>query len=101
MAPTCSNKNCSARCHQACNALPINQTRHAKDYGCSVIWKSPPHGTGIAEIIMPPAPVYQQPNRPSEVGKSYSICMNPLHTRYANLAYHSQSHTAVNHTADS
>ena len=87
-APTCSNKNCSACCHQACNGLSISQTRHAKDSGRSIIWKCPQHGSGTAEVIIPPAPVYEQPNQPSAVGKSCSVCMNPIHTRYADLAYH-------------
>ena len=41
MAPTCSNGNCSACCHQACNGLSIDQTCHAKDSGwssCSSLW---------------------------------------------------------------
>ena len=88
MAPTCSNENCSARCHQACNGLSISQTRHAKDCGCSIIWKCPHHASGIAEVITPPAPVYEQPNRPSAIEKSCSVCMNPIRTRYADLAYH-------------
>ena len=80
MAPTCSNENCSARCHQACNGLSIAQTRHTKDSGCSINWKCPQHGSGIAEAIIPPIPVYEQP--------SCSVCMNPICTRYADLAYH-------------
>ena len=81
MAPTCSDENFNARCHQAC-------TRHAKDSGRSITWKCPQHGTEIAEIIIPPAPIYEQPNRPSASGKSCSVCKNPIRTRYANLAYH-------------
>ena len=88
MAPTCSNENSSARCHQACNSLSISHTHHAKDSGCSIIWKCLQHGCGIAEVIIPPAPVYEQPNRPSAVGKSCFICMNSICTRYADLAYH-------------
>ena len=88
MAPTCSNENCSARCHQACNVLSIDQTRHAKDSGRSIIWKCPQHSSGIAEVIIPLAPVYEQANRPSAVGKSCSICMNHIRTRYTDLAYH-------------
>ena len=88
MAPTCSNENCSARCHQACNGLSISQTRHAKDSGHSIIWQCPQHGSGIAEVIIPPPPVYEQPNRPSAVGKSCSVCMSPIRTRSADLAYH-------------
>ena len=88
MASTCSNKNCSACCHQACNGLSTGQTRHAKDSGCSILWKCPQHGSGIAKVIIPQAPVYEQPNRPSAVGKSCSVCMNPIRTRYADLAYH-------------
>ena len=88
MAPTCANKNCSARCHQACNGLSIGQTHHAKDSDCSITWKCPQHGSGIAEVIISPAPVYEQPNLPSAVGKSCSVCMNPIRTRYVDLAYH-------------
>ena len=43
-APTCSIKNCNFQCHQACNGLSIHQTRHAKNYGCSITWKCPQHG---------------------------------------------------------
>ena len=88
MAPTCSDKNCNARCHQACNGLSIGQTRHAKDSGRSITWKYPQHSVGITEIIIPPAPVYERPNRPSAVGKSCSVSKNPICTRYADLAYH-------------
>ena len=88
MAPTCSNENCSTRYHQAFNGLSTGQTRHAKDSGRSIIWKCPQHGSGIAEVIISPTPVYEQPNRPSAVGKSCSVCMNPIRTRYADLAYH-------------
>ena len=88
MAPTCSNENCSAQCHQACNGLSTGQTHHAKDSGCSIIWKCLQHGSGIAEVIIPPALVYEQPNRPFAVGKSCSVCMNPICTHYADLAYH-------------
>ena len=81
MEPTCSNKNCSARCHQACNGLSTGQTRHAKDSVCSIIWKCLQQGSGITEVIIPPNPVYEQPNRSSAVGKSCSVCKNPIHTR--------------------
>ena len=33
------------------------------------------------------APVYEQPNQPSAVGKSCYVCTNPICTRYADLAY--------------
>ena len=88
MAPTYSYENCNVRCHQACNGLPIGQTRHTKDSGHSITWKFPPHGTGIAEIIIPPAPVYKQPNRSSSVGKSCSVCKNSIRIHYDDLAYH-------------
>ena len=76
VAPTCSEENCNARCHQACNGL-------SKDSGRSITWKCPQHGTGITEIIIPPAPVYEQPNRPPAVGKSCSVCKNRIRTRCA------------------
>ena len=88
MAPTCSDESCNARCHQVCNGLSTNHTRHAKNSGRSITWKCPQHGTGIVEIIIPPAPVYELPNRPSSLGKSYSVCKNPICTRYADLAYY-------------
>ena len=87
MTPTCSNENCSARCQQACNGLCMGQTRHAKDSGYSITWKYPQYGSGIVEIVMPPAPVYARRNRPSAAGKSCSVCKNPIRTRYADLAY--------------
>ena len=96
MAPTCSNENLSAQYHQACNGLSTGQTCHAKDSGCSIIWKCPQHGSGIVEVIIPPTPVYEQPNRPSAVGKSCSVCVNPIHTRYADLAYHCASPSSDN-----
>ena len=88
MAPTYSCENCNARCHQACNGLPIGLPRHAKDSGHPITGKCPPHGTGIAEIIIPPAPVFEQPNRSSAVGKSCSVCKNPIRIHYDDLAYH-------------
>ena len=88
MAPTCSVENCNARCHQACNGLSFYQTHHAEISGRSIIWKCPQHGTGIAEIIAPTPPVYEIPSRPSAVGKSCSVCKNPIWTRYADLAYY-------------
>ena len=86
--PTCYDKNCNARCHQACNGLSISQTRHVKRSGCSITWKCPQYGTGIAKIIIPPAPVHELPNRSSAIGKSCFVCRNPIHTHYADLAYH-------------
>ena len=88
MTPTCFAENCNARCHQACNGLSIHQTRHAKNSGCSITWKCLQQGTGIAEIIAPPPPVYEIPIRPSAVGKFCSVCKNPIWTRYADLAYY-------------
>ena len=96
MAPTCSNENCSAHCHQVCNGLSISQTLNAKDSGRSIIWKCPQHSSGIAEVIVPPAPVYEQPNRASPVGKSCSILRNPIRTRFADLAYHCASPSCGN-----
>ena len=86
MAPTCSLENCNAQCHQACNGLSIHQTRHAKSIGHSITWKCPQQGTGIAEIITPLPPVYEVPSRPA-VGKSCSVCKNPIRARYVDLAY--------------
>ena len=88
MAPTCFAENCNSRCHQACNGLSIHQTRHAKNSGRSITWKCLQHGSGIAEIIAPPPPVYEIPSRPSAICKSCSVCKNPIRTRYADLAYH-------------
>ena len=85
-APTCSVTNCNARCHQACNGLSINQTRHAKSFGRKITWKCPQYGTGIAEIIIQPPPVYEMPNRPFATGKRCSVCTNPIRSRYADLA---------------
>ena len=86
--PTCSFENCNAWCHQACNCLSNHQTRHAENSGCSITWKCPQHGTGIAKIITPPPPVYEVPSRPSAVGKSCSVCKNPIGARYVDPAYH-------------
>ena len=38
--PTCSDKNCNARCHQICSSLSHSQTCHAKNCGHSITWKS-------------------------------------------------------------
>ena len=88
MAPTCSDENCNAHCHEACNGSSTGQTRLAKNSGCSVTWKCPQHGTGIAQIVMPSALVYERPNCSSAVGKSCSVCKNPIRTHYPHLAYH-------------
>ena len=61
VAPTCSNKNCSARYHKKPVMLYQRQTHHAKDSGRSVIWKCLQHGSGITKVI-PSAPIYEQPN---------------------------------------
>ena len=48
MAPTCSETNCYARCHQAFNGLTSNQDQHAKFCGRFITWKCSQHCTGIA-----------------------------------------------------
>ena len=88
MAPTCSVENCNTRCHQACNGLSIHQICHGENSGRSITWKCPQHGTGIAEIFASLFPVYEIPSLPSAVGKSCSVCKNPIWTHYADLAYH-------------
>ena len=87
MAPTCFDKNCNARCHQGWDGLSIRETHRTKNSGNSITLKCPQHGTGIAEIIIPPTPVYEPPNFLSAVGKSCSVCKNPIPTHYADLAY--------------
>ena len=85
---TCFNANCNAWCHQACNGLSTNQTRHTKICGCSIItWECPQHGTGIVKIFTPPPPVYELPSCPA-TGKPWSLCKNPICSFYDNLAYH-------------
>ena len=37
---------------------------------------------------LPPTPIYEQPNRPSVVGKSCSNCSNHIHSCFVDLAYH-------------
>ena len=54
----------------------------------SPTWKCHQHGLGIAEIVMPPTPVYERPNRPSAARKPCSVCKNSICTRYVDLAYH-------------
>ena len=88
MAPKRSDENCNAQCHQACNGLSASQTRHAKNCGRSITWKCPQHGIGITKVVTSPPPVYEFPSRRSAVGKSCSVCKNPIRTRYADLAYH-------------
>ena len=87
-APTCSDTNCNARCHQACNGLSTNQSFQAKNCGRTITWKCPQHGIGIAEIFIPPPPVHELPSRPSAAGKFCSVCKNPIRSRYTDLAYH-------------
>ena len=67
-----------------------------KKSGRSITWKCPRHGTGITEITIPNPPVYEVPSRPSTVGKSCSICKNPICTRYADLAHHCGNPTCDN-----
>ena len=88
IAPTWSDKNCNAGCHQAYNGLSINQTWYGKNSGRSITWKCPQYGSGITEIVIPPPPIYELPSRPSAVGKSCFVCKNPIRTRDADLAYH-------------
>ena len=71
-------------CHQACNGLTTNQTRHAKSSGRTITCKCPQYGTSIAKIIIPSPPS----SRPSAAGKLCSVCNNPIRYRYADLAYH-------------
>ena len=95
-APTGSVTNCNARCHQACNGLSINQTRHAKSCGSNITWKCLQHGTGIAEIIIPPPPVYEMPDCPFAAGKLCSVCKNPNRSRCTNLTYHCADPSSIN-----
>ena len=44
--------------------------------------------SGIAQIVIPPPPVYKIPSRPSPAGKLCSVCKNPIGSRYAKLPYH-------------
>ena len=44
---------------------------------------------------MPSAPVYEQPNRLSAARKFCSVCKNPIHTRYADLACKNVCHLAA------
>ena len=49
----------------------------------------------IAEIIIPPPPVYVLPS-PSVAGKLCSVCNNPICSRYADLAYHCEGPSCHN-----
>ena len=60
--------------------LTTNQTRHVK-----FCWRPI---AGIAETIIPPSSLFELPSRPSAAGKLYSVCDNPIRSRYADLAYH-------------
>ena len=51
IAPTWSDKNCNAGCHQAYNGLSINQTCYGKNSGLSITWKCRQCGSGITEIV--------------------------------------------------
>ena len=77
MAPTCSEANCYAWCHQACNGLKSNQNRQAKSCRRTITWKCSQHGTGIAEIVIPPPPVFELPTRTSTASKLCLFC-NPI-----------------------
>ena len=60
--------------------LTTNQTRHVKS-----CWRPI---AGIAETIIPPSSLFELPSRSSAAGKLYSVCDNPIRSRYADLAYH-------------
>ena len=92
----CSDANCNARCHQACNGLTTNQTHHVKSCDCTIMWKCLQHSTGIAEIIIPPPPVYGLPSRPSAAGKQCSVCNNSICSCYGDLAYHCEDPSCDN-----
>lgn len=87
-ARTCSATNCNARCHHGCNGLTNNQTCHVKSCGCNITWKCQQHGSGMAEVIIPPPPVYEPPNCPSAEDKLCSVWKSPICSCSANLAYH-------------
>ena len=48
MAPTCSETNCYARCHQAYNCLTSSQDQHARSCGRFITWRCSQHCRGIA-----------------------------------------------------
>ena len=50
----------------------------------------------IAEIIIPPPPVYVLPSLPSAAGKLCSVCNNPICSRYTDLAYHCEDPSCHN-----
>ena len=77
-APSCTETNCQAKCHQACNGLAVAQTRQAKSCGHNFLWKCPEHGSGIPKIVVPPPPFFKQPIRLSAAGKPCSVCSTPI-----------------------
>ena len=89
-------RNCNAQCHQACNDLTTNQTRHAKSCRPTITWKCPQHDTGITDIIIPPSPVFELPSRSSAAGKLCSVCNNPTQSCCADLAYHCDASSCAN-----
>ena len=86
--PSCTEIKCQLRCHQSCNGLTVVQTCHTKYCGNNIFWKCPEHGTGIAEIVVLPWKIFEQPTRTSAAGKLCSVCSAPISPRYADLAYH-------------
>ena len=87
-APSCTETNCQSQCHQACNGLTVAQAHHTKSCGHNMLLKCPEHGSGIAEIVVPPPPIFERPSRPSAAGNLCSVCNGPIGPRYADLAYH-------------
>ena len=49
---TCSDTKCNARCHQACNGLSTNQTRHPKTCWHTIMWKCLQHVLKILFVLV-------------------------------------------------
>ena len=58
-----------------------------KTCGYNILWKCPKHDSGIAEIVVPPPPIFERPTKSSAVGKLCSVCSTRIRPWYANLVY--------------
>ena len=96
MVPMCSETSCYTRCHQTCNGLTSNQTRQAKSCGHIITWKFSQHGTGIAEIVIPPPPVFELSTCISAAAKLCSVCNKPIRSCFADLAYRYEHPSSAN-----
>ena len=88
MAPTCSDTNCNGRCHQAWNSPHKILWSYYRGNVLNMALVS----LKLSHLLL----FMSLPSRPSAASKLCSICNNPIHSSYANLAYHCEDFSRDN-----